>query len=113
MKHIVRIATTLGVGVMALASSGEAIAAPPTPSGEVLVEASRASVELEQRSVSYRDLRLETRGAQRQLMRRVSFAIDSLCAGGDMGVTDPINALKCDRSAWEVANSQAASLITR
>lgn len=100
------------VGLTALGGPVGA-AAMPTRSGEVLVEASRMTTGLEQRSVSYRDLELTNPSAQRELIRRVSFAVDSLCNGGDMGITDPINSSKCSRSAWESVRPRIAELLVR
>ncbi len=109
----IRLCMISTLGLTALAGSVGSIAATPMRSGQVFVEAPRSNAEIEQRAVSYRDLNLSSPDAQRELMQRVSFAVDSLCVSGDLGVTDPINAFKCNRTAWESVRPQLDNLLVR
>lgn len=112
MHAAIRLSTLLATGMMMLTAPIAASAATAPHSGEVLVQALR-STGTEQRIVYLADLRLESPGAQKEILRRVSLAVESLCAAGDMGVTDPINAFKCNRVAWDSVKPQLAGLLVR
>jgi UrcA family protein len=112
MIQVVRFSTLLASGLILGAGAAPLCAATPARSGELLVEAVRTTGP-EQRVVSIADLTLSDPSAHDQILRRVSIAIDSLCAGGDMGVTDPINAFKCNHVAWDSVKPQLAALLIR
>lgn len=112
MHAAIRLSASLATGLMLTAAPIAASAATTPHPGEVLVQALR-STGTEQRIVSVADLRLESPGAQREILRRVSLAVESLCSAGDMGVTDPINAFKCNRVAWDSVKPQLAGLLVR
>lgn len=112
MHAAIRLSTFLATGMMLMTAPVAAPAATAPHSGEVLVQALR-STGTEQRVVYLADLRPEAPGAQREILRRVSLAVESLCSAGDMGVTDPLNALKCSRVAWDSVRPQLAGLPIR
>lgn len=87
--------------VAALGLAGAAGAASPGRTGELVVEGLRApGIDDSQRLVPFADLSLKTSEGQRALHRRVAFAIDSICLGGDHSISDPQFSRKCDNAAW-------------
>ena len=112
MHAAIRLSTLLVTGMMLTAAPIAVSAATTSHSGEVLVQALR-STGTEQRIVYLADLRLKSPGAQKEILRRVSLAVESLCAAGDMGVTDPITAFKCNRVAWDSVKPQLDGLLVR
>ncbi len=102
MLKLVRISSIV-IATGALAFFSSAIAVQPASSGDVVVSASRnANLEENQRSLHFRDLALNGQLGQRALIRRVAFAIDSLCAGSDASISQ-VNALKYNATVWNSA----------
>jgi UrcA family protein len=90
--------------------SGIAGAATPPSRGEVIVEAMRGrGVEGSQSVVRFADLSLASPAGQRALVRRVDFAIGSLCDG--MRVTDPVGTVECHKVAWDSVRGQLAQVM--
>ena len=101
----------VALGVVGASLSATSFAASPGNTADLVVQANRPDVGLNMRQVAYRDLATASPAGQRELMRRVAFAIDSLCEGSDMSITDPIAARRCNVAGWASVQPRLSEIL--
>ena len=99
------------VSVLAFSAPASSATVSTDPHPIVISARHAASLDQAQMVIGYGDLKLAGAQGQRTLMRRVSTAIDSLCIGGTVSLTDPVLSLKCQRDAWNDVRPQLAEVM--
>lgn len=112
MLRLVRTASI--VCVSAVAMCGSSVTAQPGGNGDIVIAAPQSAgmLDTNQRAVPYSDLALNRENGRNVLLRRVSFAIASLC-DEPVASSNPVNTLKCSAVAWNNVRPQLDQLLRR
>ncbi len=105
MHTAARLLSTISIALIATTAAG---AATPPSKNDLVIEG-RRGLDTNERLVTFRDLSLADASGRNALVRRVGFAIGTLCDG--MRVTDPVGALECNKVAWGSARAQLSEVM--
>ncbi|MEO6580981.1 MAG: UrcA family protein [Sphingomicrobium sp.] len=108
VRAILIVGAALSMGL-----SSTALLAQPGPGDDIVINAPQIeTLQDNQLSVQFGDLALDRQAGRHALIRRVSFAIDSLCEKSALSA-NPVGALKCTAVAWNSVRPQLDQLLRR